>query len=236
MRRKAYFILHMPQAYFIYIKLLPDSKTSRAVILLFCVVYRLGNRLCFFHRISSVAVNVGTVFVGMGQTAGTADTAFYACHTLNEVGRKHILRFSHQGGSALFDAVAGHRLVFKIGSVLINALSDSVGKSAASSEDSSEVGSTLKRFFFNFGNVDIAAVEQRLKLLKGDNRVDIRPDLRLSCFGLFRRSRSDEYDLGSFVLFFDVLGNRCGRRKIVRNMLGKLRKVLLRIGNEGRAA
>ena len=119
-----------------------------------------------FHGFAAVCVHFALILGLMGQAARAAYAAAYARHALYEVLGQTVRAQLKQGHAALFYAVAGDRLDFKVDVLLLERLAHRVGQTAAAREYAAEVARVLQYVLFQSAHVDVAAVKQRLQLLK----------------------------------------------------------------------
>ena len=86
---------------------------------------------------------------------------------------------------AFFYAVARKRINGEIYILLLNCLTDSLRNAAASCKYSAVIGSIVKNILRKLGKLYITRVNKSLKLLKGENAVDILCDSFLLRLGIF---------------------------------------------------
>lgn len=121
----------------------------------------------------------------MGETACAADTAADTRHTLDKVIFKDSARRFQKSRFAFFYAVTRKRINGEIYILLLNCLADSLRNAAASCKYSAVIGSIVKNILRKLGKLDITRIYESLKLLKGENAVDILCDSFLLRLGFF---------------------------------------------------
>ena len=164
----------------------------------------------------------------MGQAAGAADTAADTGHALDKVRVEQILALLEERHAAFLDAVAGRRLQLEIlAPLFLERLGNGVGEAAAARKDAAEIGRIVQAVLGQRRNVQIAAVEERLKLLEGKRDVYVRFYAVFLNFRFLRGARSYKNNLARRFVFFKILRNRAHRRKVMRNVFLHIREILL---------
>ena len=189
-----------------------------------------------FHGELAVSVHVRLVLGTVGEASGAAYAAAHACHALDEVAVCLAHVGFEQSDVALFDAVAGHALDLEIEVLFFERLGDRVGQTAATREDASEVGRVVQHAFAQLGDVDVAAVKERLELLERDDAVDVRAHVFEPELHLLGRARSDKDDLAFGVGRLDVFGYGRGGGEVVRHVARELGIAFLHEADERGAA
>ena len=158
-----------------------------------------------------IAVLFGVAFTALLQSSSSSVVIFQA--------------FAVQGILAFRDPVAADRIQFEIGDPLfLQRFFDSCCQAAAAGEDPAEVrGHIVHCAFFKRIDLDIPAGEQRLQLLEGQRRVDIRLDAVQQDLFLFGGAGPDEDHFDARVLFLHMSGDRRHRGKRARNIGNQLR-------------
>ena len=120
--------------------------------------------------------------------------------------------------------------------MLLHALGDCIGQTAAAGENSAVVRRIVKHALGQRGDVDLLAVEQRLQLLKGHRRIHIRLHLFPLHLALFGGARPDEDHLAVLLVRLQIFGDGRHRRKVVRHERQHLREGFFNVGHKRRTA
>jgi len=204
-----------------------------------CLILFYGiNSICygFIRRFLAVFIDLGLVLLAVGQAAGAADAAAEARHSLDEVAVEEILVLLEKCHAASLYSVADNGLEIELDVLLRHCRRDSLGKTARAGEDASVIGCVVESRFLKQGDVDVAAVEESLKLLEGDDRVNVGLDVLALSLPLLCRARSDEYDLCIRIALLDDLREKCHRRGVMRDELLQIRESGVYVGHESGAA
>ena len=147
----------------------------------------------------------------MSEASRTVDTAADARHTLDKVAVKNTLVQLEKRHTASLYSVANYRFYLKIDILLLHRLCRRIGKTAASRKDTSEIGSVIKHALLKGGEVEVTAIKQRLKLLEGQHRINVRLNgIKLSlCLLCGTRSYKDNLSVRSGFLY--VFRKNCHR-------------------------
>ena len=189
-----------------------------------------------FKCFSAVLVNLGLVLLTVAETACTVDTAANASHTLDEVAVENALVELKKCHTASLDAVTNYGLNLEVDVLLLKSLSSSLGKTAYTCEDTTEVGCVIKHALLKGCNIEVSGIKECLELLEGKNAVNVGLNLFKLSLCLLRGARTDEDNLGVGSGLLDVLSKRAHRRHIVRDMLYYAGEVGLDVLNECGAA
>ncbi len=187
-------------------------------------------------RLTAVFVHLGTVLLAVRQAARAADAAADAGHALDKVGVQHVAARLEQRHAAGLDAVARAGLEIEIDALLLESLGHSVAQAAAAGKDAPEVRGVVQHVLFHRGDVQIAAVKERLQLLKRQRHIHPFADAVLLNFHLLGRARADEDDLRAGRGLLDIAGDHRHGREIVGDVVGQLGEGLADIGHKRRAA
>ena len=190
----------------------------------------------FFKRLHTVLINLGLILCAVRQTTGAADAAADTCHTFDEVLGQGTAACLEKRHAALLDAVADGGLDGEVDVLFLKSLYDCVRQTARTGKDAAVVGCIVQIAFFQLADVEVAAVNQRLKLVEGENAVNPRLGFFLLSLCLLGSARSDEDDLRLGVGLLDVLGDGDHRGRIVGNLVHHLGELLVDIAYESRAA
>ena len=172
----------------------------------------------------------------MHHVARAVDAAAHARHAFDKVRVELPAGGLQQRSAALLDAVTAQRLEIKIAPLLAQCLRCRRGETAAVREDAPEAGGVVQLALLHGGNVQLAAVKHRLKLLKREDAVDILVHLGQLELRLFGGAGTDEHGLCVGVKLLYALGDRRHGGHIVRDVLCKPRELLFHEADERGAA